>query len=101
MKTTTLGVAVLLSLSSLAGASVSGPIKVGADGRHFVDGAGKPFFWLGDTAWPLFTQYSREQAEAYLSNRGAKGFTVIQGVLVWGHGSGMEESSPLANPLGQ
>ncbi len=71
------------------------------DGRHFVDSAGAPFFWLGDTAWPLFTQYSKEQAEAYLSNRAAKGFTVIQGVLAWGHGSGMEQKTPVANPQGQ
>ena len=97
---TTLAVVVLLSVTALAGAGVPGPIKVSPDGRHFVDKAGKPFFWLGDTAWPLFTQYSREQAEAYLENRGAKGFTVIQGVLVWGHGSGMEEKSPVANPQG-
>ena len=51
--------------------------------------------------WPLFTQYSKEQAEAYLSSRAAKGFTVIQGVLAWGHGSGMEQKSPVANPQGQ
>jgi hypothetical protein len=101
MKNTTLKVAALLAFSSVATAGVPGPIKVSSDGRHFVDGAGKPFFWLGDTAWPLFTQYSAEQAEAYLTNRGDKGFTVIQGVLVWGHGSGAEEKSPVANPLGQ
>ena len=70
------------------------------DGRTFVDSAGAPFFWLGDTAWPLFTQYSKEQAEAYLSNRAAKGFTVIQGVLAWGHGSGMEQKIAGRQPAG-
>jgi hypothetical protein len=99
--TLVIAAAALLSAASLATAGVPGPIRVSPDGRHFVDGAGQPFFWLGDTAWPLFTQYSTEQAEAYLANRGAKGFTVIQGVLVWGHGSGMEQKSPVANPLGQ
>jgi hypothetical protein len=95
--------AVLFLLASAvdAGAQVRGPIKVNRDGRHFVDAAGAPFFWLGDTAWPLFAQYSTEQAEAYLANRSAKGFTVIQGVLAWGHGSGMEEKLPVANALGQ
>ncbi len=33
---------------------VNGPIRVSADGRYFVDKDGQPFFWLGDTAWPLF-----------------------------------------------
>ena len=61
-----------------------GPIRVSVNGRHFVDASGEPFFWLGDTAWPLFTSYSREDAEEYLSDRARKGFTVIQGVLAWG-----------------
>src|SRR4030042_6179872 len=93
--------AACLSFASAAMAGVPGPIKVSPDGRHFVDRSGAPFFWLGDTGWPLFAQYSKEQAEAYLSNRAAKGFTVIQGVLVWGYGSGMEQKPPIANALGQ
>ena len=100
MKNAVVAVAVSLLFASIAGAGVSGPVRVSADGRHFVDRSGTPFFWLGDTAWPLFTQYSKEQAEAYLQNRAAKGFTVIQGVLAWGHGSGMEQKSPVANPQG-
>ncbi len=59
------------------------PCKISSDGRYFVDDQGRPFFWLGDTAWPLFTQYSREDAEAYLKNRSQLGFTVIQGVIGW------------------
>jgi hypothetical protein len=90
---------ILLTMQVLR-AGVSGPIKVSANGRYFVDAHGKPFFWLGDTAWPLFSQYSRDQAEAYLRNRGAKGFTVIQGVLVWGQGTGYESKSPLPNTNG-
>jgi len=96
--------ALALSVGLAAGAAhaeVPGPIEVSADGRHFVDRDGTPFFWLGDTAWPLFAQYSTEQAEAYLRNRSAKGFTVVQGVLAWGYGSGMEEKTPIANALGE
>ena len=81
--------------SDPAWAGVPGPIKVSPSGRYFVDRDGKPFFWLGDTAWPLFAQYSRGQAEAYLKNRAAKGFTVIQGVLAWGQGTGFEAKAPL------
>ena len=81
MNKSLVALAASFSLASLAGAHVPGPIEVSADGRHFVDRTGAPFFWLGDTAWPLFTQYSTQQAEAYLANRAAKGFTVVQGVL--------------------
>jgi len=57
------------AIATTAGAEVCGPIKVSPGGRHFVDRTGKPFFWLGDTAWPLFTRYSPEQAAAYLKHR--------------------------------
>lgn len=59
------------------------PTKISSDGRTFLDGRGNPFFWLGDTAWSLFTNCSLEEAKAYLENRARKGFTVIQCVLTW------------------
>ncbi len=89
-----------LLFASAASADVAGPLKVSRDGRYFVDRTGAPFFWLGDTAWPLFAQYSKAQAEAYLTNRAQKGFTVVQGVLAWGLGSGFEQKTPMANALG-
>ncbi len=81
-------------------AVLSGPIRVGPNGRYFVDAHGEPFFWLGDTAWPLFAQYSREEAEQYLVNRAQKGFNVIQGVLAWGGGTGFEDNMPGPNYAG-
>ncbi|MCL6549365.1 MAG: DUF4038 domain-containing protein, partial [Alicyclobacillus sp.] len=77
-----------------------GPIRVSANGRHFTYADGEPFFWLGDTAWPLFSGYTREEAEMYLTNRAAKGFTVIQAVLTWSGGTGMEGHRPLPNRYG-
>ncbi len=44
--------------------------------------SGQPFFYLGDTAWELFHRLNREEAERYLENRRAKGFTVIQAVVL-------------------
>jgi len=79
---------------------VRGPIRVSPDHRYFVDSEGKPFFWLGDTAWPLFAEYPKTEAEAYLQNRATKGFTVIQGVLAWGKGTGFESKYPIANAAG-
>jgi hypothetical protein len=43
---------------------------------------GKPFFYLGDTAWELFHRLNLEEAEQYLENRAQKGFTVIQAVVL-------------------
>jgi len=87
------------ALSVVAWAEVPGPIKVSPNGRYFIDRTGKPFFWLGDTAWPLFTRYSSSQAEAYLKRRATQGFTVIHSTLIWGSGGGNHES-PRPNPDG-
>lgn len=97
-----LATAVLVAapLAAQESRGVNGPIRVSPDGRYFVDKDGTPFFWLGDTAWPLFAEYTAAQAEAYLANRGKKGFTVVQAVLAWGRGSGFEMRTPLANKNG-
>lgn len=43
---------------------------------------GKPFFYLGDTAWELFHRLNREEADKYLKDRALKGFSVIQAVAL-------------------
>ncbi len=57
-------------------------IKVGPGKHHLVTKTGKPFLWLGDTAWELFHRLTREEATAYLQNRAEKGFNVIQAVVL-------------------
>lgn len=59
-----------------------GDLKVSANGRYLVHADGTPFFYLGDTAWELFHRLDRGQVEKYLENRRAKGFTVIQAVVL-------------------
>ena len=51
-------------------------------GRYLVTERGEPFFYLGDTAWELFHRLTREEADLYLKDRAAKGFTVIQAVAL-------------------
>ncbi|HPG41272.1 MAG TPA: glycoside hydrolase family 140 protein [bacterium] len=58
------------------------PVSVSANKRYLVDENGKPFFWLGDTAWELFHRLNRQEADLYLQNRADKGFTVIQAVVL-------------------
>ncbi len=53
-------------------------LKVSDNHRFLVYADGQPFFYLGDTAWQLFHRLNREEADRYLANRAAKGFTVIQ-----------------------
>ena len=59
-----------------------GKLKVSENHRFLVFEDGTPFFYLGDTAWELFHRLSKTDAEKYLENRRAKGFTVIQAVAL-------------------
>jgi hypothetical protein len=67
-------------------------LKVSPD-HHFLLKNGKPFFWLGDTAWELFHRLTSEEAIKYLDNRAQKGFTVIQAVAL----AELDGYSPNAN----
>src|SRR5690348_12204323 len=54
------------------------PLKVSPNGRYFITADGKPFFWLGDTGWLLFSKLKREEVIKFLDDRKEKGFNVIQ-----------------------
>ena len=57
-------------------------LKVSDNKRFLVTADGKPFFYLGDTAWELFHRLNRDDADLYLRDRAAKRFTVIQAVVL-------------------
>jgi hypothetical protein len=57
-------------------------LQVSDNSRFLVTADGRPFFYLGDTAWELFHRLNREEAGLYLQNRAARGFTVIQAVAL-------------------
>lgn len=59
-----------------------GPLQVTANGHYLQHSDGTPFFWLGDTAWELFHRLTPEEIGRYLDNRSAKGFNVIQTVVL-------------------
>jgi hypothetical protein len=87
-----LSVAVLLLCAALAPAQM---LKVAQGGRHLQYADGRPFLYLGDTAWELFHRLNREEADLYLRNRAAKGFTVIQAVVL-----AEREGLTVPNPYG-
>ncbi|TVZ16254.1 collagenase-like protein with putative collagen-binding domain [Maribacter sp. MAR_2009_72] len=53
-------------------------LSISENHRFLVSADNEPFFWLGDTAWLLFSKLSREEANLYLDDRLAKGYNVIQ-----------------------
>jgi hypothetical protein len=59
-------------------------LKVSANGRHFVDQDGKPFFYLGDTCWLLFQRLNHDELDVYLKDRVSKGFSAIQAYVIRG-----------------
>ncbi|WP_082399155.1 MULTISPECIES: glycoside hydrolase family 140 protein [unclassified Pseudonocardia] len=63
-------------------AADAGTPRLETDGRWFSAG-GRPFFWLGDTAWALLGKADREETLRYLDTRAAQGYTVIQTVAIF------------------
>lgn len=59
-----------------------GRLKISDNKRFLVFADGTPFYYLGDTGWELFHRLNKEETEKYLENRRAKGFTVIQAVVL-------------------
>jgi hypothetical protein len=75
----------LVAVSLAAGVPAAEPsrrLKVSENRRFLVKEDGSPFFYLGDTAWELFHRLDREEAGRYLTDRAARGFTVIQAVVL-------------------
>lgn len=63
-------------------ASTPQRLAVSDDGHYLITQNGKPFFWLGDTAWELFSRLNKAEAIQYLDNRRDNGFNVIQAVIL-------------------
>ncbi len=59
-------------------------LVISEDGLRIQKADGSDWYWLGDTAWSLFQELNREDAELYFSTRASQGFTVIQAVVVMG-----------------
>ncbi len=68
--------AVLLSITPAAARGLP-RLKVSDNGRFLVTQRGKPFFWLGDTAWSV-RKLSPADVDLYLTTRAEQGFTGIQ-----------------------
>lgn len=58
------------------------PLSLKPGASYPVDAAGKPFLMIGDAAWSLIAQLSRENADLYLEDRRARGFNAVLVSLV-------------------
>jgi hypothetical protein len=77
--------AIVLVLALVGGVGLEAAVarlKVSENRRFLIYEDGRPFFYLGDTAWALFHRLNREEADRYLQDRAKKGFTVIQAVAI-------------------
>lgn len=79
----------LLSLLALATATpfAAAPaalpgLKVSDNQRFLVTADGKPFFWMGDTAWELFHRLNRDEVRQFLEVRAKQRYNVIQAVAL-------------------
>ncbi|KAJ3533716.1 hypothetical protein NM208_g7865 [Fusarium decemcellulare] len=58
-------------------------ISAPTNGRYlYRTNSHEPFFWIADTNWELFHRLNRTDVDLYLADRAAKGFNVIQAVLL-------------------
>jgi hypothetical protein len=62
-------------------------LRVSPNGRYFVDETGAPAFWLGDTQWQLFRDFTPQDAAVVLERRKAQGFSAVQ-IMITGEGDG-------------
>ena len=82
------GLILLLSLTAFLNLSAEGlpfahgRLRVDEGLRYLEYEDGTPFLYLGDTAWELLARLTREEVSLYMENRKAKGFTVIQTVIL-------------------
>ncbi|QLE01822.1 DUF4038 domain-containing protein [Galbibacter sp. BG1] len=75
--------ALIFILTLKIGAQEPLPKLMISENKKYISTAnGKPFFWLGDTAWELFHRLTKEEVQIYLDDRKEKGFTVIQAVIL-------------------
>jgi hypothetical protein len=82
MKRTSLALVALLLTPAVLVSRDLPWLEVSDSGPYIVTEEGEPFLWLGDTAWEMIHRLNREEIDRYLSDRAAKGFTLIQTVVL-------------------
>lgn len=90
--------AVAFAVASFAAPLAPQHVVVSTNPHFFAYQDGKPFFWLADTAWLLFSKLDRAETKKYLDDRRSKGFTVIQVSVL--HSPGMKSAGGVPALIG-
>jgi hypothetical protein len=80
---------------SMTGAVIK-RIQISQNSHFLLTEGGRPLFWLGDTAFELFHQFTLETAGLYFENRRKRGFNLrypvalaqldrLNAVITYGH----------------
>jgi hypothetical protein len=56
----------------------NGKLKVSENNLYLQHANGKPFFWLGETAWLLPSRSNQDEVNYFINETGKNGFNVIQ-----------------------
>ncbi len=56
----------------------NGKLKVSENHRYLQHENGKPFFWLGETAWLLPSRSNRDEVDFFMSKTRKNGYNVVQ-----------------------
>lgn len=56
----------------------NGKLQVSANGRYLQHSNGKPFFWLGETAWLMPERLNRDEVAFYLQQAAQNGYNMVQ-----------------------
>ncbi|NDW09697.1 glycoside hydrolase family 140 protein [Dysgonomonas sp. 520] len=56
----------------------NGKLKVSDNKRFLQHENGKPFFWLGETAWLLPSRSNRDEVDYFMAETGKNGYNVLQ-----------------------
>ena len=62
--------------------TISQTLQISQDGHRLINKDGTAFFYMADTAWELLHRLSKKETELYLKDRKARGFNVIQTVIL-------------------
>jgi hypothetical protein len=77
------------------------PLRVAPDGRFLLTRRGRPYLIKGESAWLALANLSAAEQEAYLADRSARGFNLVEVMLVNHDYTRSPNPVPPANRLGQ
>src|SRR5581483_5385903 len=77
------------------------PLRVAPGGRYLIDQRGTPFLIKGEAAWLALVNLTPAEQEHYLSDRSAKGFNLVEVMLVNHDYTSAPSPTPPANRAGE